>query len=153
MFNRALKGSHLLLQWTRFLRALHRHRHCLLQSFLLGAGTRMLSEGLHRGLGVLLIGAAALLAERIDALEWGVLLERLARLLELDLGVTLAFEHPETLRVHLLQERVDKLASCVLVLLVVEFLEEGTLALAVGLLEVANAGGEVILPAGLGLVG
>jgi len=114
----------------------------------------MLPEWLHWRLRVFLRSLSVLFAERIDALKRRVLLVRgLSRLLELNLGITLALEHPETLIVHLLEEIVYKIASCVLVLLVVQFIHECNLAVAVGLLKEADASIEVLLPAGLGIVG
>jgi len=65
----------------------------------------------------------------------------------------LALEHPEALIVHLLDERVYELASCVLVLLVGQLIHKSSLAFAVGLLKVADASSEILLPAGLGIVG
>ena len=69
------------------------------------------------------------------------------------MGVTLALEHSQALLVHLIDEGIDELASCILVLLIAQCLQEGSLALAVGLLKEADASSEVILHASSWLIG
>ena len=113
---------------------------------------RNLSERFDRRQRAVFVRLTVLLADGVDALQRRILFLRLTRLLDLHLSVALALEHSQALFVHLLDEGIDEMASCILVLLIAQCLKEGGLALAVGLLKVADAGSQVILHASLGLV-